>query len=987
MSFLEDLEGQVTAPFMDLVREFLDAEEGGFQRGRMSRVGAFRSDWFTLAEMLGETDLCSEVEIGCLRLMIMAGRVSKETDALAILLGGGYRERVLEVIAETDPRYRPSMVLLARGVLAGSELPGPLAADATAQEPFMAPVSNWLWGLGHQVLRDALAVVPPSTDLCVALVRYKPELLKTLLAGLAQSGDRTLPADTWSALVDETDAVDELFIAALEKKRATTYQAWRLGSSFTFPMVAVLARLNARRGGAHSDLLVDVASLPGVGSSPEVVDALAEHDPQMALPLVAAALEYDAPYMASDGYRALLAAALEDVAGTGKMFLLELLRLEYGLSDLREQAMDALLAADVKNPEGVRALLLEVPEDFKGKRLSEFWKKLATQPGRLFDAEFRAFLSGKSKVMREIAASYLAAMDLDGAPVLARELAAAKGVNDRLGAVALLSKLGEAGVADLQAMHAGESNRKVHEAIEGALGKVGAPILAAEVSGDASLSDLEASISKDKHLRAPKRKWMALDGLVLKDASGKALSARALHFLIQQQIKHKTIEAAPGIVPLLAHLPREQNCGVGATLLEQWIASDQAASDRWVLTLAGLLGDGRVVPPIGAGIHRWCKALRKELAECGVRALALLGVDEALMVLNDVAQRYTSKALNVGRAAAEAFQAEANARGVDLEALRDMVVPDLGFDAENVRVISCGEAVTHAMLNPDGVLTWRNPDTGKETKNPPAKLPAEVKAEIKGLRALLRETVKSQTARLELAMVCQRRWSLADWKSLFEGNPLMRAFSSRLVFGVYDAEHNLRSMFRRYPNGITADAAGEMVEVEDGGCVIGLVHPLELDEELLAAWREHLERFEITPPFPQLTRPAHAVDPTHGNRRELQTVKGTQMAQGTLFLRSERLGWHRGSVVGHGELCSVYKVYAAAGIEAILELHEFYMGGGWDSWGNLGRAMFVKSGTVERGSYEMDAPQHDDPRVLTFGKVPPIVYSETVSDLKTIAGA
>jgi hypothetical protein len=512
------------------------------------------------------------------------------------------------------------------------------------------------------------------------------------------------------------------------------------------------------------------------------------------------------------------------------------------------------------------------------------------------------------------------------------------------------------------------------------------PILAADVSGDASLADLEASIAKDKHLRVPKRKWMTLDGLVLKDAEGSPLSEKALYFLVQQQMKHKAIEPAPGVVPLLEHLPREQNSGVIAALLDQWIASDQAASERWVLTLAGLLGDGCVVPPIGAGIHRWCKARRKELAVCGVQALTLLGADEALMVLNDVAQRYTSKAGNVGRAAAEAFQAEADARGVDLEALRDMVVPDLGFDAGNVRVIASGELAIHALLQPDGTLKWRNPETGKETKNPPAKLPAEAKAEIKGLRALLRDTVKSQAARLELAMVCQRRWSMADWRALFEDNPLMRVFSSRLVFGEYEANQKLRSTFRRYPNGITADATGEMIELEDGGQVVGLVHPLELEKDLLHGWRGHLERFEIEPPFPQLTRPAHAFDPLHGNRKELQTVKGSQMGQGTLFSRSERLGWHRGSVVDGGELSSLYKTYASAGVEVILELSGFFMGGGWENWGRLEAALFVKAGAVERGSYVMDVPQQDDPRVLTFAEVSPIVYSETVADLKTIAG-
>jgi hypothetical protein len=50
-------------------------------------------------------------------------------------------------------------------------------------------------------------------------------------------------------------------------------------------------------------------------------------------------------------------------------------------------------------------------------------------------------------------------------------------------------------------------------------------------------------------------------------------------------------------------------------------------------------------------------------------------------------------------------------------------------------------------------------------------------------------------------------------------------------------------------------------------------------------------------------------------------------------------------------------------------------------------AFFVKAGTVKVGSYEYDEPANEkDERVLRFGDVPPIVYSEIVGDLQKIAG-
>jgi hypothetical protein len=50
-------------------------------------------------------------------------------------------------------------------------------------------------------------------------------------------------------------------------------------------------------------------------------------------------------------------------------------------------------------------------------------------------------------------------------------------------------------------------------------------------------------------------------------------------------------------------------------------------------------------------------------------------------------------------------------------------------------------------------------------------------------------------------------------------------------------------------------------------------------------------------------------------------------------------------------------------------------------------AFFVRTGTVKVGSYTYDEPSNEnDERVLSFGEVPPIVYSEVMGDLRRIAG-
>jgi hypothetical protein len=103
--------------------------------------------------------------------------------------------------------------------------------------------------------------------------------------------------------------------------------------------------------------------------------------------------------------------------------------------------------------------------------------------------------------------------------------------------------------------------------------------------------------------------------------------------------------------------------------------------------------------------------------------------------------------------------------------------------------------------------------------------------------------------------------------------------------------------------------------------------------------------------------------------------------------RAERLGWQRGSVVDAGGISCYRKCFPGAGADAILWLDGMYIGIDMYTDIKLERFCFVRSGSVSFGSYQYDEPANDqDPRLLAFDQVPPVVFSETLGDLAKIAG-
>ncbi|MFC7337498.1 DUF4132 domain-containing protein [Haloferula chungangensis] len=955
---------------------------------KMLTSGLKSNDLYNLGSSISQWENPMSPPLSAIEFLIKASRLLGDVSALVRLLSGNLRDHILSLLDEIEEDLKPSRKQLFEGMADSRLFNWTKGYSPSADAPFANPDANEAWLLGNEFLTRVLERGYLATPFYEALSIYKTRVLIEFIDSKVRSGQDSIQPKVWKDLFKLDDKLDGTFVSAMRQLMSLSFRPYSSKSDDAIEMMKVMIRLNVLRDGRYREELLEVVTAPELAAQAEAAAVLLEEMPEIALQKVAAGMRHQMPFTPTEEYKQLLKMALEEIGGDGGTFLLALFKGDDDFKKIQRKAIKGLCGISPDDPRApdVKSLVLELASQQSGKGLTELWERLSGGGSKLFESEFRGMLTGKSKLLREVAANHIANHQPEESVALAKELMGSKKAGDRLGAVALMTSCGEAGVPLLREADAIETSKQVHEAIEAGLANLGAKPIEVESEGSGGVDELLTAIKADRHLRAPRHAWLELKSLQLKDADGRVLPEKVLHFLIQKQSKHKAIEPAEAVVDLLGHLDHSENRGFALALLKQWVSSDQAAADRWVLTLAGLLGDSSVVPTIAAGIHRWCKTKRKELAVCGVRSLTLLGTDEALMVLNDVALRYVSKNGIVGRAAAEAFQAAAIERGLELEELRDQVVPTLGFDVEGILRLECEGSVVLALLQPDLSLRWKDPESGRETKNPASKLSAAMKSEIKELRALLKEALKSQTARLELVLVCQRRWPIEKWRTLFEEHVLMAGLTTNLIWGLYDKDGQLLRCFRRYPNGILADAAGNIEELAETDAFIGLVHPIELDEDALIEWREHLSRMKATPPFSQLKRPRAAPEPLHLNRRQLTTCKGKEIAQGTLFSRSEKLGWHQGSVVEGGELCSLYKIYDAAKVEVILELSGFFMGGGYDNDGSLGRALFVKKGSVARGGYVIDVPSQDDPNVLAFGDVPAIVYSETVADLKMIIG-
>jgi hypothetical protein len=612
----------------------------------------------------------------------------------------------------------------------------------------------------------------------------------------------------------------------------------------------------------------------------------------------------------------------------------------------------------------------------RAARLAGDWKPASVE------SELWPILAHKSRPVRDAAAGALAKLG-DASLPKAKELWTIRRADARIAAVSWLQLIGTpTAAAELKSRLQDEEAEDVRDAILLALDKI------AGGTGDADPAELreriETTVAK---LKGPPVEWLDLKQLPavrLKD--GSQLSNDWLLYLLYRQSRVKEMRADIEARPVFEKLDRQTTGDLALAVLQAFFGSKADADDRWLMAFAALIGNDRLVPAFSRQIKDWADNMRGKLAEYAVQALALLGSDAALLAVDAMAIRYRSKNKNIGKAATEAFAAAAEARGLTIEELGDLVVPWLGFKHGEPRIVEAGKAKIEVRISNDFKIVLRDTATNKKVAKLPDSISTEAKTESKELSSGLKEAVKSQLLRMETLMVRQFHWPAPRWQELYLRHPLLLPFAQRLVWGAYDNAGKLVATFRALEDQSLTDAADEPFTLPPSG-QIGIVHPLELSADVRQAWLKHLADYDIVPPFAQLERPVVIVAPSQAGAKFGGEVAETELNGLTFKGRAERLGWSRGSVCDAGCINFYLKTFPAAGVDVFVATEGMYVGMDMYSNVTLGKIFFTKHDSVQIGSYIYDEPgDEQDPRLVPFGEVPSIAFSEAMGDLTRIAG-
>lgn len=587
-------------------------------------------------------------------------------------------------------------------------------------------------------------------------------------------------------------------------------------------------------------------------------------------------------------------------------------------------------------------------------------------------------LSDKSKVIRDEAIDIL--INVEGVVEKAIELLAEGQATLRETGVTILlkKKNREVALAAVREHVKTERSKKIRNIILAALGEE-VPV---EEVKELGLEDkVKQLLKKQKKPVTPWINELSLSPFICQD--GSLLSEDHFNYMLAVQSKTKGFELDTELNDFYARLDRTKNADAAYALLDGFFNNGENVKEKWVLLIAGLLGDQRIVMALDNKISSWAMAGRGKLSEYAVMAIAMQSSEAALVVIDDVTRKFATKYGNIGEAAQVAFSAAAKNQGISVDELGDRVIPWLGFEPNQPRIVMAGDRVLNVYVGgPAMKFIYFDVEKNKVVKTLPKTVADDVKQSLKDDAALLRQVVKAQTKRLEALMVRQHRWPVERWCELFLNHPILKSFGERLVWGHYNDDGILLDTCRVLEDGTLTDVNEEDVEHYTGGGM-GIVHPLELAEEQRNAWIEALEDYEVQPPFVQLKRPIYRRSDEDRQNKLYAEYVGTRVDGYAFKGRTEKRGWVKGYVGDAGSVDTVHKMFPALGLVATLRVEDF--GAVIYDDVTMGELFFENDSADLYWGYS--APQVSDKRLVNINDVTDLVWSEIMADLTLISEA
>ncbi|MBO9562818.1 MAG: DUF4132 domain-containing protein [Niastella sp.] len=310
---------------------------------------------------------------------------------------------------------------------------------------------------------------------------------------------------------------------------------------------------------------------------------------------------------------------------------------------------------------------------------------------------------------------------------------------------------------------------------------------------------------------------------------------------------------------------------------------------------------------------------------------------------------------------------------VNKDELEEMGVPDFGLDDNGVLRMPFDEYTAVYTVNRlnHTALHWEK--VGKPQKSVPAAVKENHAARLKQLKAVTKEIealLPIYKDRIEQSYLKRKSWNYEQWQTYYLHHPLMGILTKKLIWHFEERDVKTQGIWL---NGQLVDAQANPLPALSNEASIQLWHPIGFPTDTVVAWRDFLQKYEITQPFKQAYREVYIVTDaelrtaTYSNRFAAHILRQHQFAA----LCRQR-GWHY-------HLMGQWDSHNTPGIH-LPEwnmMAQFYVDASWQEEALNSIFLYIQTDQTRF---------HKDGALLQMYDVPAMVFTEIMRDIDLFVG-
>ncbi|MBW5395757.1 DUF4132 domain-containing protein, partial [Brachyspira hampsonii] len=341
-----------------------------------------------------------------------------------------------------------------------------------------------------------------------------------------------------------------------------------------------------------------------------------------------------------------------------------------------------------------------------------------------------------------------------------------------------------------------------------------------------------------------------------------------------------------------------------------WKDSNYEANKKNILIPYLLYSDNSKIDKVYPLIKEFAKGSRTVMGAFIVKCIALNGKSYALILVDSLTRK--APTAKIKEVAIETMENVAYLLDMTADELSDRIIPNFGFDRKGEKVLSYGGEAKRTFtlsINNDLELTITDNDKQKIIKSLPApnskddKTEADnAKKECTALKKEIKTLIQSQKIRLQKVLLNGRKWTYDNFKTVFVENPIMNLFALKLIWGVYDENNNLIESFRYMEDG-TFNTVDEEEYTLKENALITLVHPSELNSDIIAKWKTQLSDYEILQPIEQLDFKYSDIKEKDIIEDKITSLNSKKIKAGVLMSLANKYDMTRGETMDGGSFC------------------------------------------------------------------------------------